>query len=77
MPTKVHVVKAMIFPVVMYGCDSWTIKKAECPRIDSSAHSLLYHPTLTSYMTIAKTIALTIWTFVGKVMNVSAFQYAV
>ena len=32
--TKVHIVKAMIFPVVMYGCGSWTIKKAECRRID-------------------------------------------
>ena len=32
--TKVHVVKAMVFPVVMYGCESWTIKKAECPRFD-------------------------------------------
>ena len=36
MLTKVHVVKAMIFPVVMYGCESWTIKKAECQRIDVS-----------------------------------------
>ena len=35
LPTKVHVVKAMVFPVVMYGCDSWTIKKAECRRIDA------------------------------------------
>ena len=34
MPTKVHLVKAMVFPVVMYSCESWTIKKAECPRID-------------------------------------------
>ena len=33
--TKVHQVKAMIFPVVMYGCESWTIKKAECRRIDA------------------------------------------
>jgi len=33
--TKVHIVKAMIFPVVMYGCDSWTIKKAEHQRIDA------------------------------------------
>ena len=33
--TKVHLVKAMIFPVVMYGCESWTIKKAECLRIDA------------------------------------------
>ena len=33
--TKVHLVKAMVFPVVMYGCDSWTVKKAECQRIDA------------------------------------------
>src|SRR5574340_1693231 len=32
LPTKVHLVKAMIFPVVMYGCESWTVKKAECRR---------------------------------------------
>ena len=32
---KGHLVKAMVFPVVMYGCDSWTIKKAECRRIDA------------------------------------------
>ena len=36
LPTKVHLVKAMIFPVVMYGCESWTVKKAECRRIDAS-----------------------------------------
>ena len=34
-PSKVHLVKAMVFPVVMYGCESWTIKKAECQRIDA------------------------------------------
>ena len=34
LPTKVHPVKAMVFPVVMYGCESWTVKKAECQRID-------------------------------------------
>ena len=33
--TKVHIVKAMIFPIVMYGCERWTIKKAECQRIDA------------------------------------------
>ena len=33
--TKVHLVKAMVFPVVMYGCESWTVKKAECHRIDA------------------------------------------
>ena len=35
MPTNAHLVKAMLFPVVMYGCESWTIKKAECRRIDA------------------------------------------
>ena len=35
LPTKVHLVKAMVFPVVTYGCESWTIKKAECQRIDT------------------------------------------
>ena len=34
LPTKVHLVKAMVFPVVMYGCESWTVKKAQCRRID-------------------------------------------
>ena len=33
LPTKVHLVKVMIFPVVMHGCESWTIKKAECQRL--------------------------------------------
>ena len=37
LPTKVHLLKAMVFPVVMYGCESWTIKKAECRRIDAFA----------------------------------------
>ena len=35
LPSKVHLVKAMVFPVVMYGCESWIIKKAECQRIDA------------------------------------------
>ena len=35
LPTKVCLVKAMVFPVVMYGCESWTMKKAECQRIDA------------------------------------------
>ena len=35
LPTKVHLVKAMVFPVVIYGCESWTVKKAECWRIDA------------------------------------------
>ena len=40
LPTKIRLVKAMVFPVVVYGCESWTIKKAECRRID--AFELLY-----------------------------------
>ena len=36
LPTKVHLVKAMVFPVVMYGCESWAINKAECWKIDAS-----------------------------------------
>ena len=35
LPTKLHLVKAMVFPVVMYGCECWTVKKAECRRIDA------------------------------------------
>ena len=35
LPTKVHLVKAMVFPVVMYGCESWTLKKAKCQRTDA------------------------------------------
>ena len=35
MPTKVHMVKAMVFPEIIYGCESWTMKKAECPGIDA------------------------------------------
>ena len=35
LPSQVHIVKAMVFPVVMYGCESWTVKKAECQRIDA------------------------------------------
>ena len=35
LPAKAHIEKAMVFPVVMYGCESWTVKKAECQRIDA------------------------------------------
>ena len=38
LPTKVHLVKGMVFPVVMYGCQSWIVKKAECQRIDAFEH---------------------------------------
>ena len=46
MPTKVCLIKAMVFPVVMYGCENWTVKKAECQRID--AFELWYWKTLES-----------------------------
>ena len=46
MPTKVCLVKAIVFPVVMYGCESWTVKKAECRRID--AFELVLEKTLES-----------------------------
>ena len=38
LPTMVHLVKAMVFPVGMYGCESWTVKKPECRRIDAFEH---------------------------------------
>ena len=40
LPPKVHLVKAMVYPVVMYGCESWTIKKAECQRINAESINL-------------------------------------
>ena len=46
LPTKVHLVKTMVFPVVMYGCESWTVKKAEHRRID--AFELVLEKTLES-----------------------------
>ena len=98
LPTKVHLVKALVFPVVMYGCESWTIKKAEHQRIDafnydaglisllSKGLSRVFSDTSVKkhqffhkqgwviqlshlYMTPGKTIALTIRTFVSKVMS--------
>jgi len=40
LPTKARLVKAMVFPVVMYGCESWTVKKDECRRIDAFEHAI-------------------------------------
>ena len=65
LPTKVHLVKAMVFPVVMYGCESWTVKKASILRGSTLFTVQLSHP----YMTTGKTIALTRRTFVDKVMS--------
>ena len=44
LPTKVRLVKAMVFPVVMHGCESWTMKKAECQRIDAEAETPVLWP---------------------------------
>ena len=49
LPTKVHLVKAIVFPVVMYGCESWTIKKAECQRIDAFELWCLRRPLRVSW----------------------------
>ena len=48
LPTKVHIDKAIVIPIVMYGCESWTIKKAECQRID--AFKLVLEKTLKSLL---------------------------
>ena len=48
LPTKVHLVKAMVFLVIMYGCESWTVKKAECWRIDAFELCLVLEKTLES-----------------------------
>ena len=47
LPTKVHIVKAMVFPIVRYGCESWAIKKAECQRIVVLERRLLRVPWTT------------------------------
>ena len=48
LPTKVHLIKAMVFPVVTYGCESWTIKKPECQRIDAFELCEMLEKTLES-----------------------------
>ena len=48
LPTKVHLLKSMVFPVVMYGCESWTVKKAECRRIDAFELTVVLEKTLES-----------------------------
>ena len=48
LPTKIRLVKAMVFPVVMYGCESWTVKKAEHQRIDAFVVVVLLEKTLES-----------------------------
>ena len=48
LPTKVHLVKAMVFPVVMYGCECWTVKKTECQRIDAFELCDVYNDRMSS-----------------------------
>ena len=67
--TKVHLVKAMVFPVVMYGCESWTIKKAECWRTD--AFELVFKKTLESLLDCKEIQSINpkgnqSWIFIGR-----------
>ena len=69
LPTKVHLVKAMVFPVVMYGCESWTVKKAEHRRID--AFELWLDKTLESPLVCKKIQPVhpkgdQSWVFIGR-----------
>ena len=76
--TKVHLVKAMVFPVVMYGCESWTIKKAECWRID--AFTLVLEKTLENPLDCKEIQPVhpkgnQSWIFIGKLMFKLKLQY--
>ena len=86
MPINVNLIKAMVFPVVMYGCESWTIKKVECQRINSSLISFLYGPTITLIYDHWKSHSFeythlcrqcNVSTFIYLFIFVSAFKYAV
>ena len=65
-PTKVHIVQVMVFPVIMYGCEIWTIKKIECQRID--AFKLLYWRRLLNFKEIKPVNPKENqpWTFIGR-----------
>ena len=68
--TKVHLVKATVFPVVMYGCESWTVKKAECRRIDASElwcwRRLLRVPWTAGRLNQSVLKGIQPWIFIGK-----------
>ena len=69
LPTKLRLVKAMVFPVVMYGCESWTVKKAECQRID--AFELSWWRTLETLLDCKETRPVhpkgnQAWIFIGR-----------
>ena len=55
LPTKVCIVQAMVFPIVMYGCESWTIKKVECWRIDAFFHPTLSYLIIINYQVFSRT----------------------
>ena len=71
LPTKVCLVKAMVFPVVMYGCEMWTVKMAECQRIDAVQRTVVLEKTLESPLD-CKEIQLVhpkedqSWVFIGR-----------
>ena len=78
LPTKVHLVKAMVFPVVMYGCESWTVKKAECQRVD--AFELWCWRTLESPLDCKEIQPVhpkgdQSWVFIGRLMLKLKLQY--
>ena len=70
LPTKVHLVKAMVFPVVMYGCESWTVKKAERRRIDAFAlwcwRRLLRVPWTARRSNQSMLKEISLWVFIGR-----------
>ena len=67
MSTKVHLVKAMVFPVVMYGCESWTIKKAECKRIDAVVlEKTLENPLDCKEIQLVHSKGDQSWVFIGR-----------
>ena len=65
LPTKVRLVKTMVFPVVMYGCESWTIKKAECRRIDA-LEKTLESPLDCKEIKLVNPKGKQSWIFIGK-----------
>ena len=70
LPTKAHLVKAMVFPVVMYGCETWTVKKAERRRIDAFAlwcwRRLLRVPWTARRSNQSMLKEISLWVFIGR-----------
>ena len=75
LPTKVHLVKAMVFPVVMYGCESWTIKKAECRRIDVVLEKTLESPLDCKEIQPLHSKGDQSWVFIGRTHAEAKLQY--